>query len=183
MRGAWSVEKAGIGSGPSGGYRTHPPLPLQILLILIYVLRWLLYGCWEGIGGVCEFMIRREGRYFPRDWDWAPVGDHTLIPTPPPWNMGGNVDLVPNVLWCFLWMFWGNLGLRGACIHREGRYSPREWDWAPVVDYAIIPPSPLLNLLVKIKFIKYSMFMLQWFSSVLFVFFFQFFYKSNKEFG
>ena len=29
----------------------------------------------------------------------------------------------------------------------------------PVVDYAIIPPSPLLYLLVKIKYIKYSMFM------------------------
>ena len=55
-------------------------------------------------------------------------------------------------------------------IHREGRYSPSEWDWAPVVDYKFIPPSPLLNLfvgvavyfepqiLVKIKYISYSLF-------------------------
>ena len=57
-------------------------------------------------------------------------------------------------------------------IHREGRYSPSEWDWAPVVDYALIPPSPLLNffigvavyfepkILLKIKYINYSLFTL-----------------------
>ena len=32
-------------------------------------------------------MIRREGRYSPSEWDWAPVGDHSLIP-PPPFKMG-----------------------------------------------------------------------------------------------
>ena len=57
-------------------------------------------------------------------------------------------------------------------IHREGRYSPSEWDWTPVVDYALIPPSPLLNffigvavyfepkILLKIKYINYSLFTL-----------------------
>ena len=43
-------------------------------------------------------MIRREDRYFTREWDWAPVGDLALIPPPPPWNMGEYVDLDPNVL-------------------------------------------------------------------------------------
>ena len=39
-------------------------------------------------------MIRREGRYFPVEWDRAPVGDPALIP-PPPSNLD---DLVQNVL-------------------------------------------------------------------------------------
>ena len=77
-----------------------------------------------------------------------------------------------NFLW---WLFYGcfeGIGVEGCMIHREGRYSPSEWDWAPVVDYALIPPSPLLNffigvavyfepkILLKIKYINYSLFTL-----------------------
>ena len=71
-----------------------------------------MYGCWEGIGGV-ECVIRREGRYFPSEWDWAPVGDHSLIP-PPPFNMGVNVDLDPTFCDDYFMNVLRGFGLRDA---------------------------------------------------------------------
>ena len=75
---------------------------------------------------------------------------------------------------CLWWLFYGCFEGNGVegCMIKEGRYSPSEWDWAPVVDYAFIPPSSLLNFFVgvavyfepkiflKIKYISYSLFTL-----------------------
>jgi len=43
-------------------------------------------------------MIRREDRYFPREWDWAPVGDLALIP-PLPLEIWGNM-LILILMFC-----------------------------------------------------------------------------------
>ena len=126
------------------------------------------------------------------------------------WNLLNHKNWT-NFLW---WLFYGcfeGIGVEGCMIPLEGRFSSCEWDWAPVVDYAFIPPSPLLNFFVrvavyfepkiflKIKYISYFLFML-WipiclhaqpsidaaliFSLVLFVYvcFFKC-YNSIKEFG
>ena len=34
------------------------------------------------------------------------------------------------------------IGGEGCVIHRERRYSPGEWDLAPVGDQTLIPPPP-----------------------------------------
>ena len=58
-------------------------------------------------------MIHREGRYSPIEWDWAPVGYHTLIP-PPPFIMGVNVDLGPIFCDDYFMDVLRGLGLRDA---------------------------------------------------------------------
>ena len=161
-----------MGSGLSRGSRTHPPSSFKSWWSWSNVLWWLMYGCWEGIGGV-GCVIRRDSRRHVLS-QWMGLGPSGVSSTHPPLPLviWGKCWSWSNISW---WLFYGcfeGIGVEGCMIHREGRYSPSEWDWAPVVDYALIPPSPLLNffigvavyfepkILLKIKYINYSLFTL-----------------------
>ena len=107
------VLSRGMGSGPSGGSRTHPPLPLQILMILFKMF----YDDWcmdvgKGLGVWSAWSVEKAGS-LPVNGIGPQWGITHSSPTPP-FNMGVNVDLDPTFCDDYFINVLRGLGLRDA---------------------------------------------------------------------
>ena len=107
------VLSLGMGSGPSGGSCTHPPLPLQTLMILVQMF----YDDWcmdvgKGMGVRGVWSVEKAGT-LPLNGIGPQWGIRPSSP-PPPFNMGVNVDLDPIFCDDYFMDVLRGLGLRDA---------------------------------------------------------------------
>ena len=137
------VLSRGMGSGPSGGSRTHPPLPLQILMILFKMF----YDDWcmdvgKGLGVWSVWSVEKAGT--------LPVNG-----IGPQWGITHSSPL-PLLIWglmlfliqlfvmIILWMFWGDWGWGMRDTPRRQILS--QWmGWGPSGGLRIHPPLPPLK--------------------------------------
>ena len=120
----------------------------------------------KGLGVWGAWSVEKVG-ILSQGMGYGPSGGYRTQPPPLPLKYGEYVDLDPNALQWSLYECFEGIGVVGCVIHREGRYFPSVWDWTPVVDYALIPPSHH-NFLVGVavylepqfKYINYSLFTL-----------------------
>ena len=140
------VLSRGMGSGPGGGSRTHPPLPLQILMILFKMF----YDDWcmdvgKGLGVWSAWSVEKAGT-LPVN-GIGPQWGITHSSPPPPFNMGVNVVLDQTFCDDYFMNVLRGLGLRDAWYTEKADTLPAngigpQW-W---ITHSSPPPPSLISL-------------------------------------